>query len=121
MIEVNMSQVEALENQISDNKTLIKKHEMLQRLLKNRDFKELILKEFMVEEAAIYVQNSANPALDEQGRADCLALAQASGHLKRWMVVLQQKAVVAMRELDSLEQEIVYARAEEDETVVGEG
>lgn len=118
MIEVNASQVEALENQISDNKGLIKKHEMLQRLLKNRDFKELILKEFMVEEAALYVQNSANPALSKEAREDSLLLAQASGHLKRWMVVLQQRAMVAMRELDSLEQEVIYARAEED---MGEG
>lgn len=60
---------------------------MALRLATNPDFRKLILEGFCQVEAASYVQSSGDPALDDRSRADALAIAQASGHFKRWMQV----------------------------------
>lgn len=109
-----MSEVNALEQQLSDAKQLVAEAEAAERLAKNKDFDALILKKFCVEECARYAQASADPSLGANERADALALAQASGHLKRFLHVIVQMGRAAGAQIDEIEEAIVEAQAEED-------
>jgi hypothetical protein len=109
-----MTQTQALEQQLSDAKKLLSRREMALRLSSNRDFKQLILEEFCLQDAARYAQVSGDPAIGPVERADALAMAQASGHLKRFLSVVVQMGAVAEREMSNLEEAIEEARAEED-------
>lgn len=108
-----MSQVTQLENQLASAKELVRRRNLALRLATIPEFKELILDEFMVKEAARYVHSSADPALKAEERADALNMAQAAGHLKRFLSVTVQMGAHAERELVSLEDAIQEARVEE--------
>lgn len=108
-----MSQVIALEQQLKDSKLLLERRQMAIRLSNNSDFKKLIIDEFMTAEAARYVQSSGDPALNAEQRADSLAIAQASGHLKRYLSIVVQMGVHAEREMSNLEAAVDEARLEE--------
>lgn len=109
-----MSDVVALEQQLSNAKQLVETRRMALKLSNNHEFRKLILEEFCTNEAARMVQNSGNPALKAEERADSLAMAQASGHLKRWLSAQVQMGAHAEREIANLEAELEIARAEED-------
>lgn len=109
-----MSVVERLEKQRELSLSLIEQREMANRLLGNADFRKLIMEEYMVNEAARYVQLSGDPALTVEQRADALAMAQATGHLKRWIDVQEKMANQAENDLASLDEMIAEARVEED-------
>ena len=102
-----------LEGQLADQKTLVEMRDAVQRLVKNRDFKKVILDSFCLTEAARYVQESADPLLPAANRADALAMAQASGHLKRFLTVVIAMGNAAANQQSALEREIDEARAEE--------
>jgi cation transport regulator ChaC len=108
-----MSQVTQLETQLKTAKELVRRRQMALALSNVPAFKELIIDDFMTKEAARYVQSSADPALKPDERADALAMAQASGHLKRYLSVIVQMGAHSERELPALEQAIDEARAEE--------
>jgi hypothetical protein len=108
-----MSAVHALEEQLSSAKEFIARREMALRLARNPDFKKLILEEFCIHECARYAQASADPSLDATARADSLSLAQAPGHLRRWLQVINQMGQVAERDIEDLETSIEAARQEE--------
>lgn len=110
-----MSEVFALEQQLKDSKELIERRTMALRLSENVDFRKLILDEFCLKEAARYVHTSADPAMGDRERADALAIAQASGHLKRYLSVVVQMGAHAERTLPELEAELEQARLEEGE------
>lgn len=48
-------------------------------------FKKLILEHYFINETVRNVSISADPGLSESQRADALAMAQASGHLRRFL------------------------------------
>lgn len=108
-----MSQVSELEQQKKDFTEALELRKMAMRLANNRDFKKLILEEFAVVECARYAQNSANPQLSADERSDCLAIAQAAGHLRRWLSVVTQMGAHAEREMDNLDLALDAARSEE--------
>jgi hypothetical protein len=112
-----MSEVEALEQQLKDTKTLMERKKLALRLAKNADFRKLVLEGFCRDEAARYVQQSVNPALKEDERADALGMAQASGHLLNFLSMQIQMASVAERDLPNLEEAITEARASEVQDV----
>ena len=109
-----MSQVNQLELQLENAKELIRRRQMALRLATVPEFKELILDDFMVKECARYVQASCDPALKAEERADALNMAQAAGHLKRYLSVVVQMGAHSERELPSLEEAITEARVEEE-------
>ena len=110
-----MSQMlKGLEQQAQDAKVLIENHDAAVRLSNNPDFRKLIINGFCGTDAARMVQASGDPALGEAERADSLAMAQASGHLKRWLQMQIQMAQVAIRQGPELEQAIAEERARED-------
>ena len=66
-------------------------------------FRELILNEYMVNEVVRNVTISADPGLDAAQRADALAMAQAAGHLKRWLSAQRAMGNVAENHIASIE------------------
>ena len=107
-----MSEVLALEKQLQNAKQLAARREMALKLSDNREFKQLILKDFCVEECARYAQSSADPALTIEQRADALALAQAAGHLRRFLSVVVQMGNTANNEIPQIEVAIEELRQE---------
>lgn len=108
-----MNSVNALEQQLEGYKNLAARRAAALRLYENADFKSVILDEFMVQECARYAQVSGDPNVDATGRADALAIAQAAGHLKRYLSVVVQMGNHAENEIANVEQAIDEARAEE--------
>ena len=107
-----------LEKQLEDSKDLIGRREMVARLRQNPDFRKRILEGFCRDEAARYVQESGDPALDASARADAMAMAQASGHLLRFLHVTHMMGAHAERTRSELEEAIAEERAEADEGLV---
>lgn len=107
--------IENLEKQIEDLKKNVDRREMALRLANNPDFRKLILEGFCQVEAAAYVQTSCDPALGDRERADALAIAQASGHLKRWLSVQVSMGYQASLTIKDCEAAIEELRAEEQE------
>ena len=112
-----MSEVTAAELRLlkEDYAKATRRADIAERLAANPDFRELVLNCFMVEDAAHYVRQSADPAMTAEQRADCIALAQSAGHFKRWLSLQTQIATVARRNMDELDQAIIEAEAEETE------
>lgn len=110
-----MSEVFALEKQLEDSKEAIARRELALKLYKNPEFKKLVLDEFCTTECARYAQLSADPSLGPTERADALAMAQAAGHLRRFLSVVVTMGNQAERLLPDLETEIEAARQEEGE------
>ena len=110
-----MSEVSQLEAQLAAGIEAKAKREIALKLYHNPEFKKLILQEYCVDECARYAQASADPALTAEQRADSLAMAQAAGHLRRFLSVVVTKGNQAERLEEELEQSILEARQEETE------
>lgn len=115
MSEVIARQVAALEQQLEGAKLLVERRNMALKLSENHEFRKLILDGFCLHDAARYAQESGDPALPADGRADALAMAQASGHLKRFLSVTVQMGAYSERTMPELMAEIEAARMGEDE------
>ena len=110
-----MSEVLNLQKQRDDAKEMIEQAETALRLSNNPDFKKLILNEFCINECARYAQSSADPALNADQRADALAIAQAAGHLRRFLSVKIQMGNQADRQMADLDQAILEAQSEDQQ------
>lgn len=108
------SEVKDLENQKEQYKKLISYRDMASRLLNNPDFKDLILKYWCTEECARYVQVSSDINIPEENRNQALAMAQATGHFKRFLEVVKSMGDYAESQMESLDQAIVESASEED-------
>lgn len=104
----------ALEQQLNKGKQSVELRNLALKLSDVPEFKKLILEEFCVKECARYAQLSADPSLGAAERADALALAQAAGHLKRYLSVVVRMGDVAESDQENLEEQIVIAREEEE-------
>ena len=112
MSEVTVNQLEA---QRDGMKQAVEMRQAVQRLTQNVDFRKVITEQFMEKECARYVHASADPALAERNQKDALAIAQASGHLRRYLSVLIQMGNAAENELVSIDSALDDARAEADQ------
>lgn len=110
-----MSRINALEDQLADSKLLIERRDTIQRLSKNADFRKVILEDFFVTECARYARESGDPALPPEARADALAIAQAAGHLKRFLNVQIQLGNQADASMASIEEALAEERAAGEE------
>ena len=108
-----MSEVEELEYQLEQTKGLKHRREQAERLSINPDFRSLIINGFCRDDAARFVQSSADPFLDKEQRADALNMAQASGHLKRFLQMQIQMGSTAERNMAEIEEALADARADE--------
>jgi hypothetical protein len=105
------AQLEAHQENLKEFVTL---REVALRLANNRDFKRLILDEYIVKEAARLVHMSADPIHTAQEQADALAMAQAAGHLKRFLRVTEMRGERAIQDIHDLDDTISEARLEEE-------
>jgi hypothetical protein len=112
---------EDFEQQIADNKKLVKLKDAAERLLGNRDFKLLFSEEYFEKEAARLVQLGADPRLTRDQQQDAINMALATGHCKRFLQITIQMGKVAERDtaecqeaIDEIEQhEAAEAQAAE--------
>lgn len=109
-----MSDLAALEQQLKDAKELVARRDKALQLGQNHLFRELILEDFMVKEAARLVAQSADPALDPVQRADALNMAQAAGHLKRYLSMMIVMGNTAANSMGQIEEMLVEVRSEGD-------
>lgn len=110
-----MSEVAQLEQQLEFNKQLRTRRLAAERLANNHDFRSVVLHGFCRDDAARYVQESGDPLLTADQRADALNMAQASGHLKRYLQLQIQMGGMADRNIADIEEALVEARGEEAE------
>lgn len=108
-----MSEVIQAEQHLNTLKARIARRNQVQKLYKNREFKELILEGFCVQEAAMYIQQAGDPALPKDSREDCLNMALAAGHLKRFLTVIEAMGNNAENQLGRAEEHLDTVRAEE--------
>lgn len=112
---INRSVVEGLEGQLSDAKEMVERGIAARKLASNREFRKLVLDGFCKEDCARFAAQSGDPALDPQQRADAIAMAQAGGHLKRFLSATIQMGETAAREIGDIEQELEEARVESEQ------
>ena len=111
---MNTNMVDGLEDQLADARELLERRDIALRLSNNRDFRVLILEGFCSKDAARLASESGDPSLTPQQRADAMAMAQAGGHLKRFLSAAFQMGAIAGNEIGDIEQALVEARAEAD-------
>lgn len=116
MPEVTTTPLIDLENQEAQGEHWIKMAELVDRLRQNADFQKLILEEFGVHEASRYIAFSGDMRQPPEARADALAMAQAPGHLMRFLVITKQKGSVALAQREELRQAIHQESREVDDT-----
>lgn len=82
------------------------------RLQDNPDFRKVINEGFFLHQAARYAQESGDPMLTAVQRQDALNIAQASGHLKRFLSVSVQMGNEADRSIANADEQIEQLRSE---------
>lgn len=107
MSEVEQA-VEQLRNYQADQAILVKARDQAIALSTDPNFKKLILDGFCTTEAARYVQESCDPMLAPHMREDALAMAQASGHLKRFLSLTIQIGNTAANNVQQADDQISY-------------
>ena len=108
-----MANIEQLEQQKIGMREAIERRDIAVRLAGNRDFKKLILEYFCVEECARYARQSADPAMDAAAQKDSLAMAQAAGHLKRFLSVVIRMGDDCAGHMAELDEMLDELRAED--------
>ncbi len=115
MSEVSVAQLEAMR---ASQVALLQRRHTIERLLNNPDFKTVIMDGFCRDDAARYVQESGDPMLDERQRSDALAMAMASGHLKRFLAITLQLGTPCESNIAEIDQALIEIQAgNEDESV----
>lgn len=108
-----VSQLAQLEQLKVKDQVHLDRFSALQRLKSNKDFQEVILKHFMVEDCAQNAHNAANLALSADKRADSMAMAAAAGHFKNYLLGVERAAEQAADRAEELDDAIVQARSGE--------
>lgn len=109
MSDVTIAQLEIRREEL---RKLSEASEAHDRLVKNKDFRRIILEGFMVDDCSRYAQESADPLLEPSQRADALAMAQAAGHLKRYLQINRAMSRKASMDISSIDEAIEEMRAE---------
>lgn len=109
-----MSDVKALEEQLKLNKAQVEKAAVIGRLLKNHDFRTIILEDFCEKEIVRNMNMAGDAFVEEPVRKGCLEASYAPGHLKRYLKAQLAMGQAAEHGIPGLEADIEEARAEED-------
>ena len=107
-----MNQIKESEERIEQLKKIAEFADAVMRLQQNPDFRLVINEGFMLHHAARYAQESGDPALSAVQRQDALNMAQASGHLKRFLSISVVMGNDADNDIQNTKQLIEELRAE---------
>ena len=108
--------IAGLEHRLESAKGAVAHAEEVRKLLENPLFRKVILRQFCTEDCARYVQESGDPLLEANNRADALNMAQAAGHLRRWLDLAIRMGENEADVILQVEEELDAVRAEpEDE------
>lgn len=110
--EVNIAN---LTHQLEGAKADREKLRKLERLCKNRDFKELILEDYCVQEAARLVHASIDPAHAASEQAKFLTMAQAAGGIILYLRAQERLLTTSANSISNIEQELEIVRTQPDE------
>lgn len=111
---MNTSVVQGLEQQLEDAKALVARRNLATKLANNVEFRQLILEGFCLRDSARFAHESSDPALTAEMRADALAMAQAGGHLKRYLSAAFMMGASAEGQMGDIETALEEARQEEE-------
>lgn len=107
-----MSDVEQLEQQLKSAKEGIARRDMALKLSSNREFRKLILDDFIVTEVSRLMGVAGDPSVSKEDREIANDMAKAGGHLKRFLSVTVQRGALFDRDVVDLEIELAEARGE---------
>lgn len=107
-----MSEHAQLEQQLKNAKELVARRDLALRLSQNHDFRKLILEDFILTESARLVAQSADPALDDKMQKDAMSMAQAGGHLKRYLSMMVRMGDTAEDDIVQIEATMAELRQE---------
>lgn len=107
-----MSETENIQAHIADLKEVVERRDLALKLEKNPDFVKLILDGFCEKECARFARNSGDPAIPKDQREDSLAMAQAAGHLRRYLSFCVRIGNQAENEIKQAEETLDELRSE---------
>lgn len=116
--EVN---TESLTAQLKAAKDAKDKLAKLERLCKNRDFKELIIEDYCTNEAARLVQASIDPAHAPDEQKKFLTMAQATGGILLFIRAQERLLTTQVNSIPAVEQALEDMRLEEEQHDDDEG
>lgn len=108
-----MNTIQEIENDMVKNKERVRLARLVDKLMLNREFKELIINGFCTEDCARNAQLSTDTRLSDSDRADALGNAQAPGYLIRYLKFIEIQGRQAERDLGDSEAALEELRAEE--------
>ena len=109
------SQIEQLEHSIQDSKKYVELGNALERLLQNRDFKAVILKGYLEDEAIRLVHLKADPAMQtSQYQQSILAQIDAIGAVASYLNEIRRQGDMAAKTISSAEEVLEELRREEE-------
>ena len=115
------TRLDQIEQHLTKQKEKVALGDKIAKLVKTPLFREVIVDTFSTQECARYAQESADPMLTAEQRADALAMAQAAGHLRRWLAIQLQMSELAARDIPEIEEEITRVRQDDGDDGQWEG
>ena len=109
-----VSQLAQLEQLKVKDQVHIDRFAALLRLKSNKDFQDVVLNHYLIQECATNAHNAANLVFSAEKRADCMAMAAAPGHFKNYLLGVERAAETARGRADELDEAIVQTRQGED-------
>lgn len=111
-----MSDIANLEAQKKDMQEAVLIRDQILRLSNNSDFRAVFEKEFMEAEAGRLIRMAGDPMLPEKERNDCIQMALATGHIKRFLSAKVQIGNMAEETIHQIDEALEELRAQgEDE------
>ncbi|QEG09298.1 hypothetical protein HYP93_gp59 [Stenotrophomonas phage Pokken] len=108
--EVN---IESLTRQLDGAKTAAKKLAAMERLFKNKDFKELILQDYCINEASRLIHASINPQFDAENQRKFVVMAQACGGILLWATAQESMLATQAGQIAEIEEALEELRQED--------
>lgn len=94
-----------VDRSIAEMTVIADRREQMLRLLKNRDFNELFMRFYVVEEAARMAQMGGMLGISEQDQKAAIEMAKATGHFKRFIDVTLRQGEQAVAQLHNYRNE----------------
>jgi len=110
---MSQAQIEEIELNLAEAKTIVNRGDALERLLANPDFKEIVLDGYLEKEAVRLVHLKADhSAQDAESQAAIVRQMDAIGSLTQYFNMVRQQAYMAQKAMEADEASLDELRAE---------